>query len=477
MRFVCDAHGITKEVAVIFPELFCERMKSVLGDDYPAFIKALETEDAVKGIRVNGCKISVEDFLGISDLCGEAIPYTLDGFYPTVDDGLGNTPEHHAGMIYVQDPGAMAALWATDIREGWWVADLCSAPGGKSAQAAARIGESGFLLSNEYVGKRAKLTVSNFERLGIKNAMVTSMDTRDLAKLFDGAFDLVITDVPCSGEGMFRKSEEAKEAWSLATVRACAERQKDILNNAATLVKGGGTLLYSTCTWSADEDEDMLAEFLSEHRDFHLAQPEPRVVGYTAAGLSRDGADGERMRRFYPHISPGEGQFFAVLKRYEKPAPKSTILYKDATKPLSKQEENAVNKFFRECFLSKPSGRVVRCGGSVVLVPHSCPIPERGVFMSGVLLGEIKGDMLFPSHQLASAYGDLFKNKVELKRADPRVRAYLHGEEISSGDNELKGWCCVTYEGVPMGLGKASSGVVKNHYPKGLRLNNSTSSV
>ena len=454
----------------MLPIAFCERMKELLGEEYGEFISALEGEDAIKGIRVNGCKTDLSHFLSVSRLAKERIPYTDDGFYPTENEGIGNTPEHHAGMIYVQDPGAMAPIWAVDIKEGWRVCDLCSAPGGKSAQAAARIGERGFLLSNEYVPKRAKLTVSNFERLGITNAVVTSMDTGELTKLFSEEFDLVICDVPCSGEGMFRKSEEARAEWSPENVIACAQRQREILRNAARLVKRGGRILYSTCTWSLEEDEGVLAEFLRANPDFHIEPPSDKICASTSPGISVDGVDMSNARRFYPHISPGEGQFLAVLKNDGVPSDKQTILYKDGAKPLSKAENAIVNKFIKDNMTDTPNGRIVKCGELITLISHDCPIPPRGVFMSGVLFGELKGNMLFPSHQLFSSYGRLFKSQVQFTRGDERCRRYLHGEEIPADPDTLPGWCSVLYEGIPLGGGKASGGVVKNHYPKGLRI-------
>ena len=454
----------------MLPISFCERMKSALGEEYEAFIRSLDESDAVKGIRVNGIKADVDTFLKVSDLAGERIPYTEDGFYPTRDEGLGNTPEHHSGMIYVQDPGAMAPLWAVDIKEGYKVADLCSAPGGKSAQAAARIGDSGFLLSNEYVPKRAKLTVSNFERLGIKNAIVTSMDTAELTQLFSEEFDLVICDVPCSGEGMFRKNDLARAEWSPENVTLCAKRQRDIIRNAARLVKPGGTLLYSTCTWSYEENEEIIRDFIKDNVEFRIEKACNSVIEYTKDGSVSYGEDMKHTRRFYPHVAAGEGQFFAVLKKEEKSSNKQTILYKDGTKPLSKLESAIVDKFLKDNFTDIPKGRIVKCGESVTLISHSCPIPPRSVFMSGVLLGEIKGNMLFPSHQLFSAYGNSFKNKIDLSRDDERLKKYLRGEEISADPDTKGGFCAVLFEGVSLGGGKSSGGVIKNHYPKGLRI-------
>ena len=351
------------------------------------------------------------------------------------------------------------------------MADICAAPGGKSSQIAERLGRDGFLLSNEYVPKRAKIIVSNFERLGVTNAIVTSLDTAELAKMYSGVFNLVVADAPCSGEGMFRKSDEALEDWSPENVEICAKRQSDILNNAANLVTSGGYLLYSTCTYSPEENEEVISLFLSAHPDFKLVRVSEKIEKKTASGLTKYAPECDNIeyaRRFYPHISEGEGQFVALMQRDKNVQIKSTILYKDEAKPLLKQEQTIVDKFFRETLTEAPGGRVAKVGENIVLLTHSCPVPKRGVFMSGVLIGEIKGSVLAPSHQFFSCFGRLFREQVNLTESDERLYAYLRGEEIATDEN-MRGWCAVLFEGAPLGGGKASGGRIKNHYPKGLR--------
>ena len=252
-------------------EVFLNRMKNMLGEEYAEFERAL-SEEAVKGVRVNTAKVSVEDYLSVTELDLTPLSYTDYGFIPKNADGIGTTAEHHAGMIYVQDPGAMATVTALDVKRGWRVLDACAAPGGKASQLAALVGDEGFVLANEYVPKRAKIIVGNFERLGLKNAVVTSLDTAKLADMFSAYFDLVLCDAPCSGEGMFRKYDEAVTEWSEENVTLCAERQREILANCAGPVKAGGYLLYSTCTYSKEENEDTVRTFLDSHPEF---SPEP----------------------------------------------------------------------------------------------------------------------------------------------------------------------------------------------------------
>lgn len=455
----------------MIPDRFKEKMKNILGDEYPAFIDALENREAVRGMRANLIKATAEKISSDREFKLEPLDYVDNGFILREERAMGASPYHHAGMVYMQDPGAMASAAALDIKPDWWVADLCAAPGGKSSQIAERLGNGGFLLSNEYVPKRAKIIVGNFERLGVKNAIVTSLDTARIREMYEAVFDLVVVDAPCSGEGMFRKSEEAINDWSDDNVTLCAQRQREILENAKWLVKPGGYILYSTCTYSPEENEETVADFIIANPDFKLVRVNEKLLRKTRPGIEKYAKGVENIeyaRRFYPHVSDGEGQFLALMQRDEKLDIKSRILYKDEAKSLSKQESALVNSFFKEALISIPCGRVVKVGENIVLVNHDCPIPRGSVFMSGVLIGEIKGSTFFPHHQFFSAYADLFRNKENIMRGDERIEKYLAGEEIETKNN-LKGWCAILFEGAALGGGKASSGKIKNHYPKGLR--------
>ena len=451
----------------MLPQGFKSRMSRLLGDDYPLFEKSVEEGEAVRGVRVNLIKTSVKDALALLPSDIAPLPYCDNGFIFGGDERVGNLPEHHSGMIYMQDPGAMASLCSLDIKGDWWVADLCAAPGGKSSQAAERLSRDGYLLANEIVPSRAKIIVSNMERLGISRATVTSEDTEVLARLFKACFDLVITDAPCSGEGMFRKSDEALQMWSEDNVRACAERQKKILENAAVLVKEGGYLLYSTCTYSIEENEDRVRAFLIAHPDFEIEEVTPSVREATADGISSSAEDGKlgRARRFYPHISPGEGQFFCLMKR-ECSEEKSRLTFKDMSVTPNAKELDIYGAFCKENLTEPPKGELRRIGDRLCVIPSGIPVPPCTVMMSGVILGQIKGRDVIPSHQFYSAFGRLFKTKIDLRRDDPRLEKYLRGEEI---DAVGRGLCAVLYEGVPLGGGKISDGKLKNHYPKGLR--------
>ncbi len=447
----------------MIPEKFLSRMKNILGDEYDEFEAALSLPN-VRGVRVNTTKISVDDFLASTSLALDKIPYLNDGFIPENAEGIGKSAEHHSGMFYVQDPGAMATVGALDIERGWRVLDACAAPGGKASQLASAVGDDGFLLANEFVPKRAKIIVGNFERLGIKNAVVTSLDTAKIAEMFSSYFDLVLCDAPCSGEGMFRKYDEAVSEWSEENVLACAKRQNEILENVQKCVKPGGYLLYSTCTYSVEENEGVVAEFLQNHPEFSLCEVRDELKAVTSDGLGGMTA----ARRFYPHKSRGEGQFIALLKKDENCGNLPTILYKESVKSPSKADEAVARAFLKDNLSTAFSGRLIAVGEQIALVSHDLPLPPYSVFMAGVLLGEVKKGILFPHHQFFSAYGTDMKRRVDLKKGDARVGKYLRGEEIDTDCTE-SGWCSVTYEGASLGGGKISGGRVKNHYPKGLR--------
>ena len=454
----------------MYPESFLRRMKSLLGDEYDDYLKTTECAPS-RALRINPFKLkggipsdSMRDALSLSP-----VPYAEYGYYFT-SEKIGSTPWHHAGAFYVQDPGAMSAVSAVPIPRGAKILDLCAAPGGKSHQAISRAGEEGFLLANEYVPARAKTMVGNFERLGIPNAMVTSSDTSVFPTLFDSFFDLVICDAPCSGEGMFRKNELAAEEWSEGAVLTSAKRQAQILKNAAPLVADGGCLLYSTCTYSVEENEMQVDAFLSDHPDYRLVSPSECVRSVTAPGVLFPGATAKDLsdcRRFYPHRSHGEGQFFAVFRRVSG-AKTPSILYKDASLPLSAEEQRALSDFLASSVGELPPLTFRKCGENIVAVASGLPVPKASVFSAGVCVGRVEKGRLVPHHQFFSAYGHRFFRRVNLASEDARLAAYLHGEEIASeGEN---GYVAVLCDGIPLGGGKRVGDRIRNYYPKGLRV-------
>ncbi len=445
------------------PEKFKERMKTLLGEDYEKYEKALG-ETPVKAFRVNTDKISLEDFEKINPFPSEKIPYCENGFYYTYDK-IGNHPYHHAGMIYVQEPGAMAPAECIDIVPDWTVLDMCAAPGGKSTQIRNKLGEKGILVSNEIIPSRCRILTGNVERLGLKNTVTTCLDSKRIAELFPERFDLITVDAPCSGEGMFRKEEIAVTEWSEENVSKCAVRQKEILDNAVKALKYGGYIIYATCTFSIEENEMVIDSFLSSHPEFELVRVKKEVEGATCDGIAFKGCKCENIgfaRRFYPHISKGEGQFMAVLhSTYEKR--QSTPLKKENIKV-----DKTVFDFLDGTLTDYDKEKVTVYNGNPVYFTPDFPVKKGTAFSCGVTIGEIRKNYIQPHHQFFMAMGDKFRRKVNLTADSEEIKKYLHGEEISA-DCE-NGWAVVTVDGYTLGGIKVSNGKGKNHYPKGLRI-------
>lgn len=451
----------------MLPERFLIRMKEMLQTEYEAFFAAVSEGKAERAIRVNLAKASPEEFLSLSPFPTEPIPFLSEGFFSS-EEKIGQYPCHHSGMIYAQDPSAMATAAALDVDPAWRVLDLCAAPGGKTTQLAARLTD-GFVVANEFVPSRAKVLVGNVERLGLRNVLVMNSDVHRIRRLYDRYFDLVVVDAPCSGEGMLRKYENAGEEWSEENVLLCARRQREILSGAAETVRGGGYLLYSTCTFSIEENEQNVDAFLLEHPDFSLVPVREALSRVTSDGIVFDGAANKDLslcRRFYPHVFRGEGQFIALMRRAET-GDAARLLFQDAATPLPKNERAAVDAFIKEN-MTEPDGlSPVSVGGRPTLLPKGLSVPPQSVFSAGVLLGEIRNGMVMPHHQLFMAYGKKMKRILSLPSSDPRVAAYLHGEEIDAA--LPNGWAAVTVDGCTVGGVKVSNGRAKNHYPKGLR--------
>ncbi len=445
------------------PLAFEERMKALLGEEgFAQYARSLE-EPAVRAFRVNTEKISVENFSDIDPFSAGKIPYVETGYYLDYDK-VGNHPYHHAGMIYVQDPGAMATAECLEIRPDWWVLDLCAAPGGKSTQLRNKLGEGGVLVSNEIVPARCKILTGNIERLGLRNTVTTCLAPDRVARLFPETFDVVMVDAPCSGEGMFRKDDVAIREWSLDNVLHCAQRQKEILSHAVTTLRPGGYLVYATCTFSLEENEMVVDDFLQSHPEFELIPVNERVRACTDDGISFEGCHCRNLsdaRRFYPHKSRGEGQFMAVLHWKGELTPRA-LTVKTGGKPGP-----VVTGFLDDVLTHYDPGFLSTYNGNPVYVTPALKLEKGTAFSCGVTIGELRKNYIQPHHQFFMAMGKQFKRQIELSPDSRELAAYLHGEEISV-DCE-NGWAVITTRGCTVGGVKVVSGRAKNHYPKGLR--------
>ena len=446
----------------ILPSAFTERMKGLLGAEFNDYISCYD-QPAERAFRVNTDKLSVADFLSIDPFGSTPVPYVYNGFYLHYD-GIGHHPLHHAGAIYVQDPGAMAAVECLAVEPDWWVLDLCAAPGGKSGQIKNKLGPDGLLISNEIIPSRCKVLTGNVERLGLTRTATTCLEPSAVAQRFPKTFDCIIVDAPCSGEGMFRKDNPAVEQWSEENVRRCAERQKEILEQAALALRAGGTILYATCTFSLEENEMVVDDFLQKHPSFTLVEVPDAVKEHTADGICFDGCHCSSLslaRRFYPHKSRGEGQFMAVLKDTSPTPPRPTV--SRATGSI----DSVVLDFLKDTLTNIDTSVLGTHKGNAVYAPPSLPLEHCTAFSCGVAIGEVRKNYLLPHHQFFMAAGQQFSRRIELSLEDPALLRYLRGEEI--GADCGNGWAVVTVCGCAVGGAKVSGGRAKNHYPKGLR--------
>lgn len=445
------------------PPEFVTRMKSLLKEDYQLFEKALN-EAPQRAFRVNTEKISLEDFEKINIFSTEKIPYVENGFYFEYDK-IGNHPFHHAGMIYVQEPAAMAPAECLDIEKDWKILDMCASPGGKSTQLKNKLSDDGVLVSNEIVMSRCKILTGNIERMGLKNTVTTCMDTSRLAKIFPETFDMIMVDAPCSGEGMFRKDDVAIEEWSVQNVDMCALRQAEILDNAVLCLKNGGYIVYSTCTFSLEENEMTVDGFLKRHPDFELVRVKEEVEKATSDGVRFDGCECENIhyaRRFYPHVARGEGQFMAVLHN-TKNKEKERNDYE--RKP--QKTDKSVTDFLRDTLTDFDEKYVFIYNKVPVYFTPNFEIKDGTAFSCGVTIGEIAKNRIKPHHQFFMSMGDKFKRKIDLSPDSEEIKKFLHGEEFETDTDN--GWAVVTVCGCTLGGVKVTNNRAKNHYPKGLR--------
>lgn len=445
------------------PQAYINRMKELLGEDFDSYVTSLD-EAPVRAFRVNTDKISVDDFEKLNPFSTEKISYSDTGYYFS-HDKIGNHPFHHAGMIYVQEPGAMAPAECIDIDPDWVILDMCAAPGGKSTQLKNKLGKNGILVSNEIIPSRCKILTGNIERLGLEKTVTTCLDTKKLATLYPNTFDMIMVDAPCSGEGMFRKEEIAIDEWSEENVRKCAVRQAEILENAAVCLKDGGYIVYATCTFSLEENEKTVDAFLQSHSEFELIKPKQAVIDATSDGIAFEGCKTENIsytRRFYPHKSKGEGQFMAVLHHkgesygHSFPPKKAEKIDKTVIDFL----DNTLTDYDRE--------NVIIYNGNPVYFTPDFEVKKGTAFSCGVTIGEIRNNYILPHHQFFMAMGKNFIRKIDLAPDSDEIKKYLHGEEFAT--NCENGWAVVTVCGCSVGGVKVVSGRAKNHYPKGLRL-------
>lgn len=425
------------------PERFLNDVKEILGDEFDDFIKSYEQKKTT-AIRVNTMKMEKDKLKGLLDCNTEDIPWAEEGLYYDEDKYKpGRNPLHDAGAYYLQEPSAMSVVPKADIQEGDRVLDMCAAPGGKSTYILSKLNNTGLLVSNEINATRIKALGENLERFGAANAIITNTDSKGLLKVFEGYFDKVIIDAPCSGEGMFRKDQVAIDDWSYAKVIECRDIQHEIIRDGYKMLKNGGTLVYSTCTFAKEEDEDIIDGFAEEFENAEVVLKE----------------------RLWPHKVKGEGHFVAkIIKHDEEDCSVKPAKFKRLDKELKDFRE------FEKKFLNiKLDGDFFIRGENLYLMPKDSPDTKKiKLLRQGLHLGELKKNRFEPSHALAHYLKkEDVKNFADFKFNSDEIKAYMSGDVINTG--ESRGWIIVGVEGVSLGWGKESGGVIKNRYPKGLR--------
>jgi 16S rRNA C967 or C1407 C5-methylase (RsmB/RsmF family)/NOL1/NOP2/fmu family ribosome biogenesis protein len=437
------------------PQGFAQSLAPLLKEEMQDFLQSYD-KPWQRGIRKNPQKIPegglapwVEGLLGV-------VPWEKNGLYITLESPAGMHPLHEAGAYYLQEPSAMAAVAALDPQPGEWVLDLCAAPGGKSSQIAARMQGRGLLVSNEPVATRAQMLSGNLERMGISHALVTCEIPEKLYHKWPGCFDRVLVDAPCSGEGMFRRHPEIRTEWTVQTPLGCARRQAEILKSGAGMVRDGGILCYSTCTFNTVENEGVIESFLKEHSEFSLV----------SFALSQDIKSVNGMLHLFPHRIAGEGHFVALMKKLgegktEHSVPNNVLPLND------KGSADAYHSFCTETFgITGPeikglfAGRLISAGA----LPD---ISGFKVYRVGLHLGEARGRHFVPDHAWAMS-GLLPESCRKLPMTLAQAQAYLRGETLPAPEDS-RGWAVMQFAGLALGWGKIAEGRVQNHYPKGLR--------
>ena len=430
-----------------FPTGFEEKYQRLLGKEAASFFSTFDQEP-ISAFRTNPLKEGRVTF-------SNPIPGTKWGYYGKVS---GKSPEHVTGLIYSQEPAAQMVAQVAHPHEGMRVLDLAAAPGGKSTHLLSYLNNTGLLVSNEINNKRSKILVENIERFGARNVLVTNESAERLAKVFSSFFDLIVLDAPCSGEGMFRKQPDAMDYWSLDYPAQCATLQREILEDAVKMLANGGELVYSTCTWAPEENEEIVAWLLDE---FPLELVDiPKLNGMTP------GIDYPETARMYPHHFKGEGQFVAKFRFVgEHKLPK----LKPARSNLTADQRSLWQIFQKEHLKVELKGDLQTFGDQLYLLPLGLPdLSKVNIARNGLHLGTFKKKRFEPSFALGLALQPSeVRNKLELSQQDFEV--YVGGETLQIKESLPNGWYQLIIHGNGLGFAKLANQTLKNYFPKGLR--------
>ena len=445
------------------PEPFQEEMRSLLDEEYEQYVKSFDDPRSL-GLRVNTLRLTREECRDRLPCDTWPVPWIANGLFYEDHVRLSKDPYYNAGLYYLQEPSAMTPASLLPVKPGDMVLDLCAAPGGKSTELGARLRGEGMLVANDISNSRAKGLLKNLELFGIANLCVTSEPPERLAAVFPGFFDSILIDAPCSGEGMFRKEEQAARQWSLENVSMCAQRQQEILQAAACMLRPGGVLVYSTCTFSPEENEGSVSVFLEEHPEFFVK----KTAAYEGFAPGRPEWIDARPEtadtfRLWPHRLEGEGHFAAVLQKEGEAAPRE---FPWKMPSVDGSVRKLYQEFEKEALRCELPGILVLFGEQLYLLPEAFSLKGLKVLRPGLHLGTIKKNRFEPAHALALALKP--HEAVRCCSLDVQEAGdYLKGAVFERKGE--KGWQLMLADGYSIGWGKLAGGMVKNHYPKGLR--------
>ncbi len=454
------------------PVAFADKMKTLLGEEYDQYIACYE-EKRLYGLRVNTQKISVQEFQRICPFEIEPIPWIENGFYYDGEQvQAAKHPYYFAGLYYLQEPSAMTPANRLPIEPGDRVLDVCAAPGGKATELGARLQGEGVLMANDISNSRAKGLLKNIEVFGIGNVLVLSEEPGKLEDYFPEYFDKILIDAPCSGEGMFRKDRKMVKAWEEHGPEFFAKIQRSIVTQAAKMLKPGGMMLYSTCTFDPEENEGTIAYLREQYPEFIIKDILPYegfASGKPEMTESRD-ADLAKTVRIWPHKMHGEGHYLALLQKGETKEPERTVMAKGRSKKVPEE----ILEFFSDVEWEMDWNRLEIYSEKVYYMPEGVPDVKGIRFLrTGLYLGDLKKNRFEPSQSLAMCLkGHEYRNTVNLSAEDERVIKYLKGETLEVDDvtsPKAKGWQLVLVDGYPLGWGKLAGGTLKNKYLPGWR--------
>ncbi|MFV0364338.1 MAG: RsmF rRNA methyltransferase first C-terminal domain-containing protein [Suipraeoptans sp.] len=445
------------------PVSYREKMKEILGDDYSSYIESFDDPNLF-GLRVNNLKISTEDFLNISPFELTPIPWIENGFYYDGNKYTpGKHPYYHAGLYYLQEPSAMTPANRLPISEGEKVLDLCAAPGGKATELGVKLHNTGLLVANDISNSRAKGLLKNIEVFGINNVLVLSEDPGQLVERFYEYFDKILLDAPCSGEGMFRKDTKMINSWIERGPNYYSVIQKKLIREALSMLKPGGLLMYSTCTFDICENEDIISSVLKEYDNIELEEISPWYSDFTHGFLNKT-------VRLFPHTIKGEGHFMALL--HKTISTNNNIHVKKNLKTNKISIPNEALEFLNDIKIKFDNTNFTLINDNLLYEPSNSYSKKGLRFLrTGLLLGEIKRKRFEPSQSLATSLRmDQFKRVINLNIDDDRVIKYLKGETLETEASNDNKYYLVCVESYPLGWAKGNNKLLKNKYKSGWRL-------